>query len=108
MLQSCRSIEENDSIRFELSPLRRGLKRKPKCAGLMAGPLEEHQHMGKLFAAGFEAIEVELTRIYTTGDAFGCLKSAKLDAAQIAATVDGKFKSALRPRPQIALSGATE
>ena len=50
---------------------------------------------GKLFAAGFEAIEVELTRIYTTGDAFGCLKSAKLDAAQIAATVDGKFKSAL-------------
>ena len=50
---------------------------------------------GKLFAAGFEAIEVELTRIYTTGDAFGCLKSGKLDAAQIAATVDGKFKSAL-------------
>ena len=49
----------------------------------------------KLFAAGFEAIEVELTRIYATGDAFGCLKSAKLDAAQIGATVDGKFKSAL-------------
>src|SRR6516164_7197646 len=59
--------------------------------GCIAGALEENEYRGKLSAAGFEAIEVEPTRIYTTADASDFLKSAQLDAAQIAPMIDGKF-----------------
>ena len=52
--------------------------------GCIAGALEENVYRGKLFAAGFEAIKVEPTRIYTTADASDFLKSAQLDASQIA------------------------
>jgi SAM-dependent methyltransferase len=62
--------------------------------GCIAGALEEYEYRSKLSAAGFEAIEVEPTRIYTIADASDFLKSAQLDADRIAATVDGKFMSA--------------
>jgi arsenite methyltransferase len=62
--------------------------------GCIAGALEEYEYRAKLSAAGFEAIEVEPTRIYTTADASDFLKSAQLDAAQIAPMVNGKFMSA--------------
>src|SRR5215471_10395181 len=56
--------------------------------GCIAGALEENEYRKKLSAAGFEAIEVEPTRIYTTADASDFLKSVQLDAAQIAPMVD--------------------
>ncbi len=62
--------------------------------GCIAGALEESQYRAKLAAAGFDAIEVEPTRIYTTADASEFLKGAQLDAARIAPMVDGKFMSA--------------
>jgi arsenite methyltransferase len=62
--------------------------------GCIAGALEEDEYWRKLSAAGFVAIEVEPTRIYTTADASDFLKSAQLDATQIAPMVDGKFMSA--------------
>ncbi len=62
--------------------------------GCIAGALEENEYRAKLSAAGFEAIEVEPTRIYTIADASDFLKSAQLDAAQIAPMVDRKFMSA--------------
>ena len=63
-------------------------------AGCVAGALEESEYRTKLAAAGFIAIEVEPTRIYTVADAAGLLKSANLDADKIAPLVDGKFMSA--------------
>jgi arsenite methyltransferase len=62
--------------------------------GCIAGALEESEYRTKLAAAGFEAIEVEPTRIYRTADAADFLTDAQLDAAQIAPMVDGKFMSA--------------
>jgi arsenite methyltransferase len=62
--------------------------------GCIAGALEEDEYRRKLSAAGFVAIEVEPTRIYTTADASDFLKSAQLDATPLAPMVDGKFMSA--------------
>ena len=61
---------------------------------LHGGALEEDEYRRELSAAGFVAIEVESTRIYTTADASDFLKSAPLDATPIAPMVDGKFMSA--------------
>ena len=44
--------------------------------GCMAGALEEHEYRGKLSAAGFEAIDVEPTRLYSTDDASDFLNRA--------------------------------
>ena len=62
--------------------------------GCIAGALEEQEYRGKLSAAGFEAIEVEPTRIYTTDDASDFLNRAQLDTALIPPMVGGKFMSA--------------
>jgi SAM-dependent methyltransferase len=62
--------------------------------GCIAGALEEREYRGKLAAAGFEAVGVEPTRIYTAADASDFLKSAQLDAARMAPLVDGRFMSA--------------
>ncbi len=44
--------------------------------------------------AGFEAIEIEPTRVYRVEDARELLAGAGLDADAIAPDVDGKFMSA--------------
>jgi arsenite methyltransferase len=62
--------------------------------GCMAGALEEREYREKLAAAGFEAIEIELTRIYRVEDAREFLASAGLDVDAIAPLVNGKFMSA--------------
>jgi arsenite methyltransferase len=62
--------------------------------GCVAGALTEDDYRGKLGKAGFEAIDVEPTRIYRVEDAQGFLEKAGLDAATIAPQVDGKFMSA--------------
>jgi SAM-dependent methyltransferase len=62
--------------------------------GCVAGALEEQEYREKLAKAGFEAIDLEPTRVYRAGDARDFLAGAGLDAEAIAPAVDGKFMSA--------------
>ncbi len=62
--------------------------------GCVAGALEDADYRAKLAKAGFEAIELEPTRIYRAEDARDFLARAGMDAEAIAAQVDGKFMSA--------------
>jgi SAM-dependent methyltransferase len=62
--------------------------------GCVAGALEESEYRAKLEKAGFEAIDVEPTRIYTVESARDLLTGAGLDPDAVAAAVDGKFMSA--------------
>jgi arsenite methyltransferase len=71
--------------------------------GCVAGALEEDEYRSKLTKAGFEAVDLEPTRIYRTEDAREFLDREGVDAAAIAPMVDGKFMSAFvrahKPRP---------
>ena len=62
--------------------------------GCVAGALEEQEYREKLAKAGFEAIDVEPTRVYKVEDAREFLARAGLDVETIAPQVDGKFMSA--------------
>ena len=62
--------------------------------GCVAGALEESEYRAKLVGAGFEAIEVEPTRVYRVEDARQFLAAQGIDADAIASAVDGKFMSA--------------
>jgi ubiquinone/menaquinone biosynthesis C-methylase UbiE len=62
--------------------------------GCVAGALEEREYRDKLARAGFEAIELEPTRIYRVEDAREFLEGAGLDVDAIAPQVDDKFMSA--------------
>ena len=62
--------------------------------GCVAGALEEQEYRLKLAKAGFEAIDVEPTRIYRVEDAREFLAGSGIDADAIAPEVDGKFMSA--------------
>jgi SAM-dependent methyltransferase/thioredoxin reductase len=62
--------------------------------GCVAGALEESDYRAKLARAGFEAVEVEPTRIYRTGDARGVLAGAGLDVEAVLPAIEGKFMSA--------------
>ena len=62
--------------------------------GCIAGALEESEYRAKLAAAGFEAIDIEPTRIYRIDDARAFLNGQGIDADSIAPQVDGKFMSA--------------
>jgi arsenite methyltransferase len=57
--------------------------------GCVAGALEESTYRGKLSEAGFEAIDVEPTRIYRTADAGRILQEAGLSDETTLAQVDG-------------------
>src|SRR5438034_4273247 len=71
--------------------------------GCVAGALEEGEYRDKLAKAGFEAIDVEPTRIYRAEDAREFLTGAGLDGDAIAPQVDGKFMSAfVRARKPLA------
>jgi ubiquinone/menaquinone biosynthesis C-methylase UbiE len=71
--------------------------------GCVAGALEEGEYRDKLAKAGFEAIDVEPTRVYRVEDAQEFLSKSGIDAAAIAPQVDGKFMSAfVRARKPIA------
>src|SRR5213082_180178 len=61
--------------------------------GCVAGALEEQEYREKLAKAGFEAIDVEPTRVYRVEDAREFLAGSGIDAA-LAADGDGKFMSA--------------
>lgn len=62
--------------------------------GCVAGALDEQEYRAKLAAAGFEAIDVEPTRIYRAAEAREFLAGAGLDADAVAPLVDEKFMSA--------------
>ena len=62
--------------------------------GCVAGALEERDYRDKLAKAGFEAIDVEPTRVYKVEDAREFLAGSGIDAEAIAPEVDGKFMSA--------------
>ena len=62
--------------------------------GCIAGALDESDYRARLAKAGFEAIDVEPTRIYRTEDAREFLDREGIDARAIAPVVDGKFMSA--------------
>jgi SAM-dependent methyltransferase len=72
--------------------------------GCVAGALEEGEYRAKLGKAGFEAVDVEPTRIYRMEDAREFLDREGIDAAAIAPSVDGKFMSAfVRARKPLAV-----
>lgn len=58
-------------------------------AGCIAGALEESDYRSKLAAAGFSAVDLEPTRVYTREDAVEFLAGTGFDPAE----VDGKFAS---------------
>jgi arsenite methyltransferase len=62
--------------------------------GCIAGALEEYEYRDKLFRAGFEAIDIEPTRVYQSAEARDFLANAGLDEAKVAPLIDGKFISA--------------
>jgi arsenite methyltransferase len=61
--------------------------------GCVAGALEESEYRQKLANAGFEAIDLEPTRIYQAADAAAFLPDSGFDAEAVR-QVDGKFMSA--------------
>ena len=62
--------------------------------GCVAGALEEATYRDKLTHAGFEAVDVEPTRIYRASDAQQFLEEAGLSGDRILAQVDGRIMSA--------------
>lgn len=63
-------------------------------AGCIAGALADHEYFGTLAKAGFENIDIEVTRVYSVEDARSFLAGQGLDADARAKEVDGKFVSA--------------
>ena len=62
--------------------------------GCVAGALEEQEYRTLLADAGFEQIDLEVTRVYAAEDAAAFLEGSGLDAAEFAREIDGKFVSA--------------
>ncbi len=62
--------------------------------GCIAGALQDTEYQSKLEAAGFEAIEIEPTRVHNIEDARVFLNDQGVDVDAIAPQVDGKFMSA--------------
>jgi len=62
--------------------------------GCIAGALEEYEYRDKLYAAGFESVDIEPTRVYRIEEAREFLASAGLDVQKVAPLIDGKFISA--------------
>jgi arsenite methyltransferase len=62
--------------------------------GCVAGALSDTEYQQKLAASGFEAVDIEATRVYNVDDAREFLKAAGIDADSIAPKVQDKFISA--------------
>jgi arsenite methyltransferase len=62
--------------------------------GCVAGALSETEYRAKLTAAGFESVDIEITRVYDVSDAREFLRSSGMDADAIAPLVQDKFVSA--------------
>ena len=62
--------------------------------GCVAGALEEREYISKLYAAGFERIGVDPTRVYDVNDAREFLSGHGIDVDRVAPLVTDKFMSA--------------
>jgi arsenite methyltransferase len=62
--------------------------------GCVAGALEEGEFRALLEEVGFEAAEIEPTRIYDPADARGFLEEAGLDVDAFARDIEGRFMAA--------------
>jgi ubiquinone/menaquinone biosynthesis C-methylase UbiE len=62
--------------------------------GCIAGALEERDYREKLTHAGFESIDVEPTRVYSSDDTRQFLDEAGLSDPSALAQIDGRFMSA--------------
>ena len=63
-------------------------------SGCIAGALEESDYRAKLTAAGFEAVDVEPTRIYSAAQCSEWFAQAGLETGKAAPELDGMFMSA--------------
>ena len=61
--------------------------------GCVAGALADHEYTGKLAKAGFDQIDIEVTRVYGVEDAREFLAGEGLNADALAQEIDGKFIS---------------
>jgi len=79
-------------VRGEIPPdIRRSLE---MWAGCIAGALEEDEYRSLLAEAGFEAIEIEPTRVYGTADVRNVLAEFGIDAESDSRVLDGRLMSA--------------
>jgi len=62
--------------------------------GCVAGALSEAEYRDKLATAGFESVDIEVTRVYDVNDAREFLRSSGIDEEAIASQVQDKFVSA--------------
>jgi hypothetical protein len=62
--------------------------------GCVAGALEESTYRSTLLGAGFEAVDLEPTRIYRAADAKQFLEKAGLSDDATIAHIDGRIMSA--------------
>jgi arsenite methyltransferase len=62
--------------------------------GCIAGAMRDYDYVAKLAKAGFDAIDIEPTRVYSIEDARGFLTGAGMDVDAMAPLVEGKFMSA--------------
>jgi ubiquinone/menaquinone biosynthesis C-methylase UbiE len=71
--------------------------------GCVAGALTESDYRAKLARAGFEGIDLEVTRTYDAEDARAFLAGEGIDAGRVADEIDGKvvsgFIRAVKPNP---------
>jgi ubiquinone/menaquinone biosynthesis C-methylase UbiE len=79
--------------------------------GCVAGALSETEYHDKLAAAGFESVDIEVTRVYDVNDAREFLRSSGIDGEAIASQVQDKFVSAFvraaKPMQEKACCGPT-
>ena len=68
--------------------------------GCVAGALSDHDYLSKLAAAGFEAAEIEVTRVYTVEDAKEFLAGQCADLQQIAEPSRRQVRERFHPRRQ--------
>ena len=61
--------------------------------GCVAGAMRDYEYVSKLAKAGFEAIDIEPTRVYKLEDAREFLAAEGLDVENLARKVDGTFIS---------------
>src|SRR5437660_1570973 len=62
--------------------------------GCIAGARKDSDYIAKLAEAGFDAIDIERTRVYSVDDARQFLAGQALDVEAIAPLIEGKFISA--------------
>jgi arsenite methyltransferase len=73
------------------APVRRSME---LWTGCIAGALEAQEFVALLTGLGFEDASIEPTRVYGLEDARALLEGSGLDAATLAAEVDGRFMAA--------------